>query len=214
MLSIEINKDGEMGLFVALLLVGLYVLFNILILIDKKREARLERERADAQAKKEKEKKEEAEAIAQKENEEAEAREREVARQAFRDADAQDQPYTYEIDRHALETLAMRYGIAHQERGPDGRIRDKDTIRIQKLSALGRDRYMATLPDYRDRQVVAVIQKGEEFVRTFYPLDESWFKKNENWEDVLKGNPSWTIKDIARMHVERINALDGSQLKE
>lgn len=124
----------------------------------------------------------------------------------MRDADVQDTAYRYEIGRHARETLALRYGIPHvnQEYGQKGR--ELDTILIRKIRSLEADRYEVILPEYRDRKAIAVIEKGTEYVKTFYPQDGSkWWDRNGDWEEVLKGNSGFTIKDMARMHIERLN---------
>ena len=125
----------------------------------------------------------------------------------LRDSDVHSEAVYYEIrGRHPLETLAMRYGIAHLERGQDGKMRESNSIMLRKVEPLGSDRFRVTLPGYRDREVIAVIQKGEDFVRTFYPSDPDWFQKNAEWEAVIKGNSTWSLKDIAKMHVDRINS--------
>ncbi len=52
----------------------------------------------------------------QKERDESENRRKEAERQQHRDSDQQVRPYTYRIDRHGNEALAIRYGIANQEK--------------------------------------------------------------------------------------------------
>lgn len=124
----------------------------------------------------------------------------------LRDSDTQDSPYRYDIGRHARETLALRYGIPHVGRGGDRSGRELDTILIRKTRLLEVNRYEVVLPEYRDRKAIAVIEKGTEYVKTFYPQDGSkWWDRNGDWEEVLKGNSGFTIKDMARMHIERLN---------
>lgn len=128
--------------------------------------------------------------------------------ESWRDADTQDRPFEYIIGRHALETLSLRYGIPHLTKNEYGKVTGAKSIRIQKIKYLEKDRYLSKLPDYRDREVIAVIEKGTDFVKTFYPIcGEEWFERNKSWEDSLKGNRGFTIKDMARMHVDRLNAL-------
>lgn len=146
----------------------------------------------------------------------------EQERQAHRDADAQSKPYTYEIGRHANEALAIRYGIANQEkrvkeyyyfakggvktRNPE---RDKhfyvpaSTITLQKRKRIKKDTYEVLLTNHRDRPAIAIIEKGKEYVKTFYPLSEEWFTEHKDLEDVLKGNGTFSLKELARIHVEK-----------
>lgn len=145
-------------------------------------------------------------------NEYAELRSRAAAirkeEQVERDADAQVAPATYSIGRHALETLALRYGIPHLAKDTKGRTIEAKSIRIQKIKSLGRDKYSAILPDYRNREVVVVIEKGTYYVKTFYPISgQIWFSQNSDWETSLKGNSGFTIKDMAKMHFDRINRM-------
>ena len=141
-------------------------------------------------------------------------------RDAYRDSEVQTSPYTYQIGRHANEALAIRYGIANQERktteywyfGPGGvktRNSERDTyffepsrtIRIQKIAKLDRDLYEVFLSDFRNRRAKAVIEVGTEYVKTFYPLSDDWFDRNGHLETTLKGNGSFTLKELAEFHV-------------
>ncbi|MGA0539051.1 hypothetical protein [Neotabrizicola sp. VNH66] len=122
-----------------------------------------------------------------------------------RDSDHQSKPYAYEIGRHALETLAMRYGIAHYEKTPDGKMREGEYIKIRKIRPIGGAKYEALLTEYRDRQVIAVIEKGTEYVKTFYPpTGRAWFDDNKEWEAAIKGNSGFSIKEMAKMHFEQM----------
>jgi hypothetical protein len=147
----------------------------------------------------------------------------ELARQWHRDSDQQDWPYTYQIGKHGNESLAIRYGIANQEkkvkeywypvqggemiRNPDRDsfyYEDRSTIKLRKARKVGKDLYEVLLTDYRDRPAKALIETGTEYVKTFYPLDDSWFKKHEELELTLKGNNSFTLKELATFHVQKI----------
>lgn len=146
----------------------------------------------------------------------------EKERQEHRDADKQSTPYTYEIGSHGNESLAIRYGIANQERkvkefsyyakgGKRKRNPDRDevyyeparTIRLQKTRKVGDSMYEVLLTDYRDRPAKAVIEAGTEHVKTFYPLDDGWFEKYADLEQTLKGNGTFTLKELATFHVQK-----------
>lgn len=164
----------------------------------------------------------EAEAREKKEREEAEKRREEIERQKHRDGDQQASPYTYKIGRHGNESLAIRYGIANQERkvkeywyyakgGERQRNPERDrvfyepasTIRLQKTRKISKDLYEVLLTDFRDRKARAIIESGAEYVKTFYPLDDDWFVKNAELEEVLKGNNSFTLKELATFHIQK-----------
>lgn len=155
-----------------------------------------------------------------REQEAAEAAEQQ--RIAHRDADTQTTPYRYRCIGHPNVTLAIRYGIANmkkeikeywyygkggeQIRSPD---RDKivylpaDSILVQKIKRIHEDRFLAELPDFGNRTVVVVIENGSESVKTFYPLDESWFARHSDLEQTLKDNKTFTLKELAKFHVEK-----------
>ncbi len=133
------------------------------------------------------------------------------AREAHRDADTQTSPFVYEIGRHANETLALRYGIANLKRGQVDFI-GSDKIRLQKLGKIPvetspykrrSDLYRVKLSDFRDREALAVIEPGTEYVKTFYPLEESWFERHSALESALKGNQTMNLKEIAHFHIEK-----------
>lgn len=110
-------------------------------------------------------------------------------------------PFRYQVGRHALETLALRYGIPHIENG-----REATSINITKIKKIEDNKYLCRLPDYRNREVIAIIENGTDYIKTFYPIEgKSWWDKNKSWEDTLKGNTGFTIKDMARMHIDRMN---------
>jgi len=158
---------------------------------------------------------------------EEENKRKEAEREKHRDSDHQDTPYTYQVTgRHANETLAIRYGIANQEKKVEeywyhkkgGELarnpsRDKvyyvpaSTIRLQKTKRIRDSQYEVLLKDYRDRKAIAVIEKGEEYVKTFLPMQEDWFRKHADLELTLKGNESFTLKELANFHV--LKAIGG-----
>lgn len=183
---------------------------------NARQKAREEAERAEQKAREEAEKTELENAIA-KQNAKKKAREQ------HRDADIQDVPYTYQIGQHGNESLAIRYGIANQEKkikeywyhtrgGEKVRNQDRDTIcyepsatiQLKKIRKMGKEfHYKVLLTDYRDRHAIAVIEVGTEYVKTFYPLDDSWFDKYADLELTLKGNGSFTLKELAKFHVDK-----------
>lgn len=120
-----------------------------------------------------------------------------------RDADEQENPYRYEIGRHANETLALRYGIANLN-GEDGRGRPANSISLRKLKKLDQNIYLVEISAFRNRRAKAVIEVGTEYVKTFLPMSEDWFTKYASLEETLKGNKTMSLKDIARFHVEKV----------
>lgn len=121
-----------------------------------------------------------------------------------RDATSQKTPYRYKIGRHAKETLALRYGIPHVRSERDNGRNDLEEISIKKIRHIEKSRFESELTDYRNRIVIAVIEPGTDYVKTFYPKEgQNWWKENKEWEDKLKGNSGFTIKDMARMHFDR-----------
>ena len=134
--------------------------------------------------------------------EEAQTRARRVA---HRDADSQTTPYDYQCVGHPNRTLALRYGIANLQRDPDNhrRMVPNDRIRLRKVKRLLNDHHLAELPDFGNREVRVVIEHGTEIVKTFYPLHEDWFGKHRDLELVLKENKTFTLKDLAMLHVQK-----------
>ena len=146
----------------------------------------------------------------------------EQRRVEHRDADFQEVPYTYKCIGHPNATLAIRYGIANQrkeikeywyygkggvqERNPD---RDKvyykpaEEITLRKINRIDGDHFLAELPDFGNRRVRVVIERGAEMVKTFYPLDSTWFKRHEDLEMALKNNKTFTLKELAMLHVQK-----------
>jgi uncharacterized membrane protein len=140
----------------------------------------------------------------------------------LRDADTHHAPYEYNIGRHGNETLAIRYGIANlkkevipyfyyekggvKKRNPDRDTiiwRDAKTIRLKKLRRIGQSKYEVLISDFRDRKAIAIIEVGTDYVKTFYPIDERWFNIHCGLEEVLKGNRSMSLKELAHFHVEK-----------
>ncbi len=228
--------------YVALPIIGLIIGYTLLRIIirgayhainpDAKR-AYIERKAREAKEHKkrkeleeiqasEKRAREKAEAKAKEEQEVLEKRRKELEHRQHRDGDQQATPYTYKIGKHGNESLAIRYGIANQERkikeywyhakgGERKRNPDRDkffdepanTIRLQKTKKIGESLYEVLLTDFRDRKARAVIEPGTEYVKTFYPLEDNWFLKHADLETTLKGNNSFTLKELATFHVQK-----------
>lgn len=140
----------------------------------------------------------------------------------LRDADQQTAPYTYRIDRHANETLAIRYGIAnlteevtpyyyYTKGGTKTRDSDRDrkrtidakTIKLRKLRKVRKDVYEVEITEWRNRRAFAVIEPGTEYVKTFLPFENDWFERHDKLEQVLKGNKSFSLKELARIHIDK-----------
>jgi hypothetical protein len=77
------------------------------------------------------------------------------------------------------------------------------TIRLKKTRKVGENLYEVVLTDFRDRKAKAVIETGTEYVKTFYPLEDIWFEKHADLENTLKGNGSFTLKELATFHVNK-----------
>lgn len=130
--------------------------------------------------------------------------------QRFLDQDSQQIPAEYSIGQHALETLALRYGAIYSGR----------KIKIKKIRPVGmydtiskteiiiNDCYLVSLCDLIDRKALAIIEKGTNYIKTFYPFEKQWFDINFDLETVLKGNENFSIKEIARFHIDRSKRTD------
>ena len=213
--------------YVILPILGFWIFYVVIRSIyhafnPEAKRAYLERKAKEAEENRKRKEQEEAEAKAKQEREEAEKRRKEYERQQHRDGDQQTSPYTYQIGKHGNESLAIRYGIANQERkvkeywyyakgGEQKRNSDRDkvyyepasTIRLQKTRKVSKDLYEVLLTDFRDRKARAIIETGTEYVKTFYPLDDGWFEKYADLEKTLKGNNSFTLKELATFHVQK-----------
>ena len=207
--------------YVILPILGFWIFYVVIRSIyhafnPEAKRAYLERKAKEAEENRKRKEQEEAEAKAKQEREEAEKRRKEYERQQHRDGDQQTSPYTYQIGKHGNESLAIRYGIANQERkvkeywyyakgGEQKRNSDRDkvyyepasTIRLQKTRKVSKDLYEVLLTDFRDRKARAIIETGTEYVKTFYPLDDGWFEKYADLEETLKGNNSFTSNVVA-----------------
>lgn len=178
----------------------------------------IDRKEKEAEERRKKAESEEAEKIAAI----AAIKRQELEHQQTRDADRQESPYAYQIGQHGNESLAIRYGIANQERkvkeywyyakgGERTHNPDRDrvyfepatTIRLQKTQKLGKDLYEVLLTDYRNRKAKVIIEVGTEYVKTFYPSEESWFEKHADLEKTLKGNGTFSLKELATFHVQK-----------
>jgi hypothetical protein len=158
---------------------------------------------------------------------ELQEKEAEKKRTDWRDADVQDLAYTYDCAGHPNATLAIRYGIAnlkkeikeywyHGRGGEKIRNSDRDkisfvpanTIQLRKIKKVKDDmegsRYLAKLTDFGNREVIVVIKPGTEYVQTFYPMSEDWFKKYADLELVLKDNKTFSLKELANFHVQKV----------
>lgn len=153
---------------------------------------------------------------------EEERRKEKAQRQQEMDEDVHLRPYTYKVGRHAIESLAIRYGIANQvkrtkeywyyapggdrKRNPE---RDRfyyepaETIKLQKTRRIKEDLYEVRLTDFRDRKARAIIEPGTDYVKTFYPLADDWFVRHADLEETLKGNGSFSLKELATFHVQK-----------
>jgi hypothetical protein len=213
--------------YVVLPIIGFWIFYVVIRSIyhafyPEAKRAYLERKAKEAEENRKRKEQEEAEEKAKQDREEAEKRRKEYERQQHRDGDQQTTPYTYQIGRHGNESLAIRYGIANQERkvkdywyyakgGEQKRNPDRDkvyyepesTIRLQKTKKVSKDLYEVLLTDFRNRKARAIIETGTEYVKTFYPLDDSWFDKHADLEKTLKGNNSFTLKELATFHVQK-----------
>lgn len=152
---------------------------------------------------------------------EQERAERQRDVEAHRDADQQERPYSYKVLRHGNETLAVRYGIANRKRvvdeywyrgkggaprrNPDRdrtRHEDADTINLRKLGRVEDGVYEVELVDFGGRKARARIHPGREYVNAFLPPDGAWSDDFAALEQTLKGGGAFTLKELAKFHVE------------
>lgn len=157
------------------------------ILDEKRKQEELERKRILEEKRKQEE-------LERKRILEEKRKKEELERINLRDSDCQDEPYTYEIQKHPNEQFAIRYGIAN----------NSNKIRLKKLKKLKKDYYEVELTDYRNRHAIVIIEKGKEYVKTFYPMDNEWFENHKDLELTLKGNGTFTLKELATFHVQKI----------
>lgn len=168
--------------------------------------------------------------IKEKRRTDAEEYARNEERIKLRDAEVQDKPYQYEIGKHANQTLAIRYGLANNtvqtepyfyyaKGGVKKRNKDRDkkkivdskTITLRKIKPLQtQNHYLVELTNFKKKKAIAIHVKGEEFIRTFYPLnpttneeDKDWWRRNPELERALKDNRSFNLKELATFHVEK-----------
>jgi len=171
----------------------------------KENKSRLEKERAEQEqieAKQEQKKREYAERIECAKQERIKL---ENERIEHRDSDSQDKPYLYECKGHPNVTLAIRHGIANLSNIKNV---PADTIKLQKVKKIKDDpegsHYLAKLIDFGNRKVIVVIEPGTEYVKTFYPMSEDWFNKYADLELVLKDNSTFSLKELANFHVQKV----------
>ena len=141
----------------------------------------------------------------------------------LRDSETQEKPYKYEVGQHANEALAIRYGIVNNKKtiekgyvyergGEKVHAPEKDrtkyvpskNIRLRKLKKLEENKFEVELTEFGNRKAVAIHEIGTEYIKTFYPLDESWFEEQKALELVLKNNGAFTLKELAKFHVDAI----------
>lgn len=67
---------------------------------------------------------------------------------------------------------------------------------------------MVALCDLRDRKALVIIEKGTNYIKTFYPFEKQWFDINFDLEAILKGNENFSTKEIARFHIDRSKRPD------
>lgn len=208
-----------LGLFVAYKIIqAIYYLFN-----PEAKKASIEKKREESEELRRKEEREEKERIERRVRRKEDNRRHELERQRHRDSDRQESPYTYQIGKHGNESLAIRYGIANNQRkvkeywyhakgGERKRNPERDkvyyepatTIRLQKKQKLGIDLYEVKLTDYRNRKAKVIVESGTEYIKTFYPYEENWFEKHSDLEQTLKGNGTFNLKELATFHVQKI----------
>lgn len=150
--------------------------------------------------------------------------------EALRDSDQQSEPYTYEIGTHGNQTLAIRYGIANtavetipyyyfakggvKTRNYDRdrkKVVNSDNIKLKKVKRLkGENQFLVMLSGFKNRKAIAIHVTGEEYIRTFYPIhvslddvDHEWWQRNPELEAVLKDNKTFTLKEMAKFHVDK-----------
>ena len=128
-------------------------------------------------------------------------------RREQRDADVQSIAYFYNIGQHANEALAIRYGIANLDLKDPSLERSVKIparqIALRKTERLEDGRYRVVMPHYRNREAIAIIEPGTDYVKTFLPLDADWFSRNAGLETALKGNGTFSLKELAAFHVQR-----------
>lgn len=147
----------------------------------------------------------------------------EKERRDFRDGDVQEKAYIYRVGRRGNEALAIRYGIANQLRkvreytyyakgGEPRRNPDRDTyyfepankITLRKVRKIRASVYLVELTDFGMRYAHAIIEPGSEVVEIFLPLNEElWFTEQSELELTLGGNGTFSLKELARFHVEK-----------
>jgi hypothetical protein len=133
---------------------------------------------------------------------------RRKTRLAMRDADVHVRPFEYKCAGHPNRQLALRYGIANRVKkentDPNSRLMvDASTITLMKIERLSHATFLARLPAYNNRVVRVVIEPGTDYVKTFLPREDSWFAEHADLEEVLKDNPTFTLKELATFHVQK-----------
>lgn len=181
--------------------------------LEKEEQQRIEKEATDNLAKKIKELAENLEITAYSRLGSIDHLQEELARLKsicfLRDSEHQSKPYTYQIGKHGNESLAIRYGIDNKEKSGS----PSNTIEIKKIRKISKDlyknnprrenMYLVELVDFK-RKAIAVHEVGENYIKTFYPMNESWFEEQSHLDSLLKNNGTFTLKELATFHVKAI----------
>lgn len=127
---------------------------------------------------------------------------RERLEREARDKPISDELVSFKCIGHPNRTLALRYGVMNTEDDSEN-----NTIRLLKKGYVPgfeeRGHYYAELYDYENTKVRVVIDEGSDYINTFYPLsDKEWFEKYETLEKLLKNNDSFTLKELAKYHID------------
>lgn len=150
------------------------------------------------------------EKAAKREKDRLELEERLRKSEQLRDAEFQDAPYTYQIGVHGNKMLALRYGIVNNyvesncnKEGFDWNV-ENQKITLKKIKKIKRGHYEVILPELGGGTAIAVIEPGTEYVKTFYPRSEQWFCDFADLENLIKNNPSFSNRYIAKLHVKAV----------
>ena len=135
---------------------------------------------------------------------EADKKQRRRDRDRNRDSEVQNEPYVYSIGQHGNEALALRYGIVNRKQSSS---LPSSKIKIQKTEKIGDDKYKVKLVDFGDKDAVVIHEPGTDYIKTFYPLNEEWFTEHNDLETALKNTGSFTLKELAKFHIDTLIAM-------
>lgn len=122
--------------------------------------------------------------------------------QKKRDSETQNESCLYKIGQHGNEALALRYGIVNQKNG-----NVSYQIRLQKIEKLSTNKFKVKLIDFGNKEAIAIHELGTDYVKTFYPLNEAWFKEHDDLETALKNTGSFSLKELAKFHIDTLIAM-------